>query len=338
MESKLKQLRKTMDSTTHKGVHFTEFQKNNIRKAVLTDIKEKSNRPNKSVIFVISTFAICLLAFFVSTEMLIMQNNEKINGGPSALNMWEERHEYKEKQNLIFSIFLDPELKAGTPYGYIFSFKEPFDTFKGKELSISAVHKETGERIQVLSPKKIIKPSTGYSSLQRFTVTFQVPFGGLWMYEVYLDGKAYGDVVVRVFEKAEEIAVTLPEDIPDYVQKSHFEKINWNRKATTFGNIIGNENQSGIIGADMPSLTGQKWMWHLWSTDASELTVVGFHRDSRTVHSVLKNGWTIDLGGENNGADVHAPSTVTIPERGEWAFLLYADRELFDVIVLKINK
>ena len=58
------------------------------------------------------------------------------------------------------------------------------------------------------------------------------------------------------------------------------------------------------------------------------------------MHPVLDNGesWTIPLGGENNGADVHAPSSVTIPERGEWALVLYADGELFDVVVMEIDE
>jgi hypothetical protein len=339
MEDRLNRLRKAMDATTHRGHHFTEFQKNKIRNAVNTNMQVAPKRPHSFVLFIIATFAICLAGFFVSTEWFIKPDNEKINSTSSMI--WKENHEYKEDGKVIFSIFPDPELQAGKPYGYIFRFNEPFTTYKGKDLSISAFHKETGQRMQVLSPEKITEPSAGYSSLQRFSTNFQVPYSGLWRYEVYLDGKAYGDVVVIVAEKEGTNRVSLPEDLPDHVQEHDFEKINWSRKATTFGrNIIGNENQSGIIGADMPSLTAQKWMWHLWDTNASELTVVGFHKESKTVHPVLNNGysWTIGLGGENNGADVHAPSAVTIPERGEWAFLLYADGELFDLIVLEINK
>jgi len=337
MESKLNELKKAMDSTTHKGRHFTEFQKHKIRNAVHANSTFKTKSPNKFVIFIMTTFAICLLGFFVSTELLV-QKNGTINGSP---NTWKVTHDYEENNKVIFSIFPEPELHADMPNGYIFSFKEPFDTFKGSELSISAVHKETGKRIEVLSPQKIKEPSPGYSSLQRFSTSFQVPYSGLWRYEVYLDGKAYGEVVVSVAEKEEANSVILPEDLPDFVQESDFDTINWNRKATTFGrNIIGNEHQSGIIGADMPSLTAQKWMWHLWNTKATELTVVGYYRETRTVHPVLNNGegWTIPLGGENNGADVHAPSAVTIPERGEWAFLLYTEKELFDVIVWEINE
>jgi hypothetical protein len=60
----------------------------------------------------------------------------------------------------------------------------------------------------------------------------------------------------------------LPEGIPDFVQGSDFEGIDWDNKAVAFNyNIIGNEKKSGVIGADMPSLSNQKWMWHLWGIE-----------------------------------------------------------------------
>ena len=139
-----------------------------------------------------------------------------------------------------------------------------------------------------------------------------------------------------------ESKLTLPEDIPSFVEESDFEKVDWDKKSTTFnGNIIGNENKSGVIGADMPSLNGQKWMWHLWGVEnpkETELTVVGFHRETGAVHQILTTGWTIGLGGENNGADAHAPSSVNIPKAGEWAVLLYTNGKLFDKLVYEINE
>jgi hypothetical protein len=336
MESKLNQLKKAMDSTTHKGQHFTEFQKNKIRRSLHDDFHKKKNRPNPFVVFVVTAFAICLGVFFILTELKIHPDTDQING--ISKTSWDIRHEFKKGGKIIFSIFPDPDLQERKTYGYIFNFTEPFNKYEGKKLSISAIHKETGERTQLLAPQKITEPSSGYSSLQRFTASFHVPDSGIWKYEVYLDGSFYGDVIVKVYEN--EMRYSLPDDLPDFVKEKDFENINWNRKAAVFGrNLIGNEDKSGIIGADMPSLTTQKWMWHLWGTDASELTVVGFHKKSKTVHPILNNGyiWTIDLGGENNGADVHTPSAVTIPEKGEWAFLLYTDEKLFDVIVLEID-
>src|SRR3954451_13963681 len=86
--------------------------------------------------------------------------------------------------------------------------------------------------------------------------------------------------------------VVLAEDIPDFVQVSDFETIDWEKKAVEFGDrdFIGNENKSGVIGADMPSLNVQKWMWHLWGVEDLEnknLTVVGFHKETETVHQIL---------------------------------------------------
>lgn len=89
---------------------------------------------------------------------------------------------------------------AGKPYGYLFHFTAPFETFKGKDLAIYAYHKETGEKVTVVSPQTIKEPSSGYSSLERFTATFEVPFSGLWRYEVVLDDEFYADVVLLVKE------------------------------------------------------------------------------------------------------------------------------------------
>ena len=190
MERKLKKLRKAMDSTTHKGVHFTEFHKNKIRNAVHTPITQQPKRPNKLVIASLSILAICLLTFFISTEFLGQQKNEPphVSGG-----------EFTEPEKL-FSVMPDPLLHAGKPYGYIFSFHESFNTYKGKELSITAVHKETEHRVQAVQPKLITEPSSGYTTLERFTTTFELPYGGEWKFEVYLDGQGYGETVVQVAE------------------------------------------------------------------------------------------------------------------------------------------
>ncbi|PID01609.1 hypothetical protein CSV67_13805 [Sporosarcina sp. P2] len=150
-------------------------------------------------------------------------------------------------------------------------------------------------------------------------------------------------VVGCTSDKAVDSKTVLPDDIPNFVQESDLETINWERKAVEFGDrgIIGNENKSGVIGADMPSLSSQKWMWHLWGIEnpvATKLTVVGLHKETGTVHQILTTGWTTNLSGENNGANAHAPSNVKIPKAGEWAILLYTDEKLFDVLVYEIKE
>ncbi|MCA0988489.1 hypothetical protein [Guptibacillus algicola] len=137
-----------------------------------------------------------------------------------------------------------------------------------------------------------------------------------------------------------EEVVTIPDGAPEYVQEEDINEIEWENKAEPFGdgNMVGNEGKSGVIGMDQPSLEGQKWMWHLWGVEEAELTVVGYHRESGTVHQILNEAWTIPVMGENNGADSHAPSSVKVPKKGEWAMLLYTDDTLFDTLVYEIDE
>ncbi|MDA6151451.1 hypothetical protein OSK18_28625, partial [Escherichia coli] len=78
----------------------------------------------------------------------------------------------------------------------------------------------------------------------------------------------------------------------------------------------------------------------LWGVEDADLTIVGFHKESQTVHQILTNGmgWTIHAYGPNNGADAHTPSSVKIPKKGEWAILLYVDGELFDQLIYDIKE
>lgn len=136
--------------------------------------------------------------------------------------------------------------------------------------------------------------------------------------------------------------VKIPDTAPDFIQKSDFKKIDWQKKAVEFGEygVIGNENKSGVIGADMPSLDRQKWMWHLWDVPPNEeLTIVGFHKETQKVYPLLlEDSWSLILSGPNNGADSHSPSSVKIPEKGEWAIFLYIDDKLFDTLIYEINE
>ena len=136
--------------------------------------------------------------------------------------------------------------------------------------------------------------------------------------------------------------VNIPDTAPDFIQKSDFHNIDWQKKAVEFGEygVIGNENKSGVIGADMPSLDRQKWMWHLWDVPPNEeLTIVGFHKETQKVSPLLlEDSWSLILSGPNNGADSHSPSSVRIPQKGEWAILLYIDNKLFDTLIYEINE
>ena len=178
--------------------------------------------------------------------------------------------------------------------------------------------------------------------LTAFSITgIFIIYFGIKIAEKY-EEKFEVEMAEKIEEKISAGKIILTADLPNFVQESDFETIDWERKAVEFGDIgiIGNENKSGVIGADMPSLNGQKWMWHLWgieNTKNTKLTIVGFHKESQTVHQILIDDWTTELSSANNGADAHIPSSVKIPESGEWAILLYTDEKLFDILVYEIK-
>lgn len=111
---------------------------------------------------------------------------------------WKSHDEYVKDGVTLLSVAPDPFFEAGKPFGYLFHFTASFETFKGKELAIYAYHKETSERITAVPPTIMNEPSAGYATLERFTATFEVPYSGLWRYEVVLDGEFYADVVLFV--------------------------------------------------------------------------------------------------------------------------------------------
>ncbi|MEH7113265.1 hypothetical protein V7124_12885 [Neobacillus niacini] len=140
--------------------------------------------------------------------------------------------------------------------------------------------------------------------------------------------------------------LALPEDLPDFVQKSDFEKVDWNRTVTEFDtgtrdDMVGNKNKVGIIGAELKPNKVEKWLWHFWGIDQGELTVVGYNKDTSKITPVLSDGvWSKDGvgGGKIEGADASLPSNVVLLEVGKWALLVYIDGKLFDILVYEVKE
>lgn len=140
--------------------------------------------------------------------------------------------------------------------------------------------------------------------------------------------------------------LALPEDLPDFVQKNDFEKVDWNRTVTEFDtgtrdDMVGNKNKIGIIGAELKPNKVEKWLWHFWGIDQGELTVVGYNKDTSKITPVLSDDvWSKDGvgGGKIEGADASFPSNVVLPEVGKWALLVYIDGKLFDILVYEVKE
>ena len=207
MEEKLTNLRKAMNSTTHKGTRFTEIQKIKIRNALHGKGKVKSSKLKKYLVYVMTPVTIVFAAIMLTFEL----TEFPIHPSPSQSGIhsviteqdWEPRDQFVKDGKVLFSIYPDPALTAKKSYGYMLSFSEPFETFEGKTLAIYTTHKETGLQQTAVPPQKITEPSPGYDSLERFVFFTSVPISGEWKFKVVLDGEAYGDVILYIREKPE---------------------------------------------------------------------------------------------------------------------------------------
>ncbi|WP_455661324.1 hypothetical protein [Pradoshia sp.] len=108
---------------------------------------------------------------------------------------WEPRNVYEKDGEVLLEVIPDP---AEKPFGYLFRFEVPFEAEK---IAIYAYHKETGEKITVISSETTKEPSSGNSTLESFSATFTAPKSGLWLFEVELDDKFYADAVVLVKDR-----------------------------------------------------------------------------------------------------------------------------------------
>ncbi|MGJ9383844.1 DUF4871 domain-containing protein [Salipaludibacillus sp. CF4.18] len=348
MEDKLQNLRKAMDSTTHNGKHFTEVQKAKIKQKIRSVKTSESHEPKKHMVFGFTAAALSILVLLVSTEFMITPSIKEPNDGSTQalIDDWEIRNEYEENGEVLFSVYPDPGLSAEKPYGYLFNFTAPFDTFEGKELAIYAVHKETGERITVLAPNKVVNPPSGYSSLERFTTNFAVPAGGIWKYEVFVDDQLYGNVIVSVREKQYEEREEAPinkdwEITPTFTVK------------TENGERVFQGIEGEIAFMEMEFKVGQegKTRWFIWGEDLQEvnrenLVVIATHKDSQEEKVVIdSNHWEVSNPEYEDesfksilGAQASQHAVFSLPSSGLWRLDAYVGKKHYRSIIVEVEK
>jgi hypothetical protein len=102
--------------------------------------------------------------------------------------------------------------------------------------------------------------------------------------------------------------------------------------------MIGEENKIGFIYDDYstPFIAGegQKYMWHLWgeNLEMQPFKVIGTNTETGQEVVVIENSF---LGGPNNEADAHMPSSMSLPTRGIWTLDAYVGDEIFGTVVVK---
>ncbi|OMF38462.1 hypothetical protein BK133_02790 [Paenibacillus sp. FSL H8-0548] len=282
--------------------HFSETIKSKIRQK--TKIKNKG----KLRIAIILLAAAALSSIFL---YLFIVDNEKMT------EPIDERNAYYDRGELLLQVFPEPDLQAGSPTGYVFNFSEPFTIYQGKELFIRAIHINTGQQVVAVPTVKITEPSSGYKSLERFTANFALPLGGLWRFEVELDGHYYGDVILSVKDPLWELS-------------SEFKSASYM--------LRGKDQNVGFIDPGFIAGKINKYMWHLWDNNRDlngEFTVKAVKKGDDHMIEVFSGS---NLGGSLNDADRSIPSSMSLPIAGVWRLLPMVGGRLVDSIVIEVNE
>jgi len=233
-----------------------------------------------------------------------------------------DRTEYYENGKLKLAIYPDPYLSAGRISGYIFHFTAPFGEFKDHKLSIRAEHSEATETGEVktyvtIADEIITEPSSGYTSLERYTASAAVPLPGKWRYIVELDGNFYGDAELTVGESSWSTS-------PLFKSGSYM--------------LRGIEGKVGFIDAGFTAGASQKYMWHLWEDSNMYLYGEFMVKAVKEGDNKIINIFSSDLlGGALNGADRTVISMMSLPEKGKWRLLPYVGDRLLGSIVVEVK-
>ncbi|MCM3749570.1 DUF4871 domain-containing protein [Paenibacillus pasadenensis] len=293
----------------------TELSMQIRNKARQAEKKRPLIRMLNSVIYMSVAAAVCIIVLY----NLLPGWGERGAGSDSFV---EERLIYEQSGKKILAIYPDPERMAGQYSGFIFSFTEPLSVFKGKQLTIQAIHLKTGAS-ELVSSETITTSSSGYEGLQRYTTNLVVPFGGAWRLEVKVDGKFYADAVIHYAE-------------PSWEESERF-------NAGTV-KMIGTEERIGLV--DVPFYAGQaqKAMWCIWrfpfELKESSLEIQALRKGSvekRTLFSSKAYGIKQPFAAIGGGVR-QSVNSLNFPEPGLWRILPYVNGKLLDTIVIKVQK
>ncbi|MUT66629.1 DUF4871 domain-containing protein [Paenibacillus sp. NEAU-GSW1] len=264
--------------------------------------------------FSIGLAAIAVLAIFAWFASGGLQQA----ASPNRAAITEARTVYMVNGVVKFEIYPEGNFTAGVPQGLIVSFREPFETYAGKELTVKAVHTASGAEQTLVDRQKITEPSSGYSTLNRYTVANAgLPLSGFWRIVVELDGSTYGDAVLEAEEPSWD-------ESPTFVSGPY--------------TIRGMEKRLAVLENGFIAGKSNKYMWSLWGEE-SELN------GSFKVEAVKQGDvelvplFELDhMGGSSEYADRYFPSSFMLPEPGKWRIMAYVDGRLFGSIVVQAER
>ncbi|CAM4515966.1 hypothetical protein FHS16_003248 [Paenibacillus endophyticus] len=307
---------KQMDNSPFRSSHFSaELKQQVLNRAKAT--RRTFRLPRIAVIIVPFAFVLLLVGVSQHLNWHFPFRSSSMGNEPNAANM--ERTAYYKQDCLLFTVYPQPDVRAGVMAGYIFHFEEPIDAYMGKSMTIQAQHMRSGQR-ETISLGKIAGPSSGYESLERLTARFALPLGGIWTLEILLDDQKYGNVVLSLLDPSWEIS-------PEFRSGSYL--------------MRGVSNQIGFIDAGFLAGKSQKYMWHFWGSDEQlngPFDVKAVKEGSDRIIDVFSTNPLLSsnaLSGKLNGADRNTVTSMKLPEKGVWRLLPYVRGQLLDTIVVE---
>ncbi|WP_158735813.1 DUF4871 domain-containing protein [Alteribacillus sp. YIM 98480] len=120
--------------------------------------------------------------------------------------------------------------------------------------------------------------------------------------------------------------------------------------------LVGKEEKLGFLvgsgkegeAAVQPIVKGKanKYMWHFWGSEEElngDFKVVGINETGEREKVLLGNNeetvWNYgELGGSNNGADKHIPSSMVFPTSGLWKLEVYIGDKMFDEVIVHVQE
>ncbi|MCY9659819.1 DUF4871 domain-containing protein [Paenibacillus chondroitinus] len=312
-------LAKRLAQSPFSDSHFTPQLKNKI----LTRTSTTSNNRKFTSITVATLLpvAIVLFSFFIFAKRDSLQTIDDPSYFKMATASMSEQKQYYKNGQLLISLSTQHEVRAGEMSGYIFHFEEPFENFFGKLMTIQAVNLRSG-LVETVSSEVIQEPSIGYLGLERYALRFALPLDGIWRFEVKLDDKLYGKLMINMQSPSWEITPMFQSDVY------------WLR---------GFEKQVGFIDAGFKAGMVQKYIWHFWGTEEKlngpfEVKAIKEGSDSLiNVYASNPLSSANALGGPLNGADRALPTSMMLPEVGRWRLLPYVHGRLLDPIVVEVK-
>ncbi|PWV99738.1 uncharacterized protein DUF4871 [Paenibacillus cellulosilyticus] len=301
------------------------FSSNRFTARFKENVLQRTGRKNRRSIPMLRNICVPLVIASLGIGLLFLSKVEILPWSESTTTGYSGtavQNSYYENDRLLFTLNPEPNARAGEIAGYMIHFEEPLETFMGRTLTLRAVHLLTGAAEEV-SSEVITKPSSGYSGLERYTVSFALPLEGMWELQVLLDDRPYGSVQLRIEEPSWDVS-------PEFRSGAYL--------------MRGVEQKVGFIDAGFTANKPQKYMWHFWGDEdllngPFEVKAVKQGTDKIIdVYSSNPISSANALDGELNGADRHTITTMELPEAGRWRLLPYVKGRLLDTIVVEVTK